>query len=121
MKKIIFAFVYLLPIVVTAQQRSGKYFVYAQGGYLSSLYVHEAMQKTIVSEAETRNHKCIILNAGLQLLISKIWRVGLAFTYDHFGTKYRSVEYSALSYLFRCDRIWRETKKSILYSGLPLG
>jgi hypothetical protein len=121
MKKIIFAFVYLLPIVITAQQKPRKYFIYAQGGYLSSLYVNEAMQKKIVSETETHTHKCIILNAGLQWRISRNWRMGPAFTYDHFGTKYRSVEYSALNYLFRCDRIWRETKKSILYSGLSIG
>ena len=33
----------------------------------------------------------------------------------------RSVEYSNLSYLLRCDRIWKKTKNYSLYSGLAAG
>ena len=100
MKKLILAFVILLPLSVLAQQRPGKYLFYIQGGYMSSGYIKESGQKEIVSEK---------------------WRIGPAFTYDHFGTKHRSVEYSNLSYMMRCDRIWKTTKKYSFYSGLSLG
>jgi len=121
MKKIIIAILILLALSVPAQQRPGKYFFYVQGGYRSSGYIKEAGQKEIVSESETHHHRCIIFNAGFLVRISEKWRTGLAFTYDHFGTKHRSVEYSNLSYMLRCDRIWKETKKILFYSGLSLG
>jgi opacity protein-like surface antigen len=104
-----------------AQSLTKKYCFYIQGGYMSSLYVKKAGQGEIISETEARHHKCIILNAGIQVNLSKKWKIGLAFTYDHFGTKHRSVEFSTLSYLLRCDRTWKETKKYTLYSGLSLG
>ncbi len=121
MKKIIFAIVILLPLSVLAQQRPGKYFFYVQSGYMSSGYIKESGQKEIVSKTETHQHKCIIFNAGFLVKISEKWRTGPAFTYDHFGSKHRSVEYSNISYMIRCDRIWKETKKFLFYSGLSLG
>jgi len=119
-KRILFYFVFL-PILINAQQPSGKYFIYVQGGYLSSGYVKKAMQKSIVTETDPHNHKCIILNAGFQMMIAKNWRIGPSFTYDHFGTKYRDVEFHSFSYLFRTDRIWKETKQVTFYSGICLG
>jgi hypothetical protein len=104
-----------------SQQLQKKYFVYVGGGHISSLYVNRAVLKTIVSETDSRSHACPILNAGIQRMVSKDWRVGLSFSYDHFGLKDRSIEYSSLGYMLRCDRIWKETKKSILYSGLSAG
>jgi hypothetical protein len=121
MNKLIIAFVILLPLSVPAQQRPGKYLFYIQGGYMSSGYIKESGQKEIVSETETQHHKCIIFNAGLLVSLSEKWRIGPAFTYDHFGTKHRSVEHSNLSYMMRCDRIWKATKKYSFYSGLSLG
>lgn len=121
MKKIIIALVILLPVSLPAQQQAGKFFFYVQGGYMSSGYVKESVQKVIVSAKETQHHKCIILNAGFLVRISENWRVGPAFTYDHFGTKHRSVEVSNLSYMLRCDRIWKETKNYLFYSGFSLG
>ena len=121
MKKLILAFVILLPLAVPAQQRQGKYFIYIQGGYKSSGYIKESGQKEIVSETETHHHRCIIFNAGFLVKLSDKWRIGPAFTYDHFGTKHRSVEYSNLSYMIRCDRIWKEAKHYSFYSGLSLG
>ena len=53
--------------------------------------------------------------------VSEKWRTGFAFTYDHFGTKHRSVEYSNLSYMLRFDRIWKESKTFLFYSGLSVG
>ena len=97
------------------------HFFYIHGGYRSSGYIKESWQKEIVSETETHRHKCIILNAGFLVRIAEKWRTGLAFTYDHFGAKHRSVEYSNLSYMLRCDRIWKETKNFFFYSGLSLG
>ncbi len=121
MKKIILALMILLPLSLTAQQSRGKYFFYIQGGYKSSGYIKESRQKEIVSETETHHHRCIIFSAGFLLRLSEKWRIGPAFTYDHFGTKHRSVEYSNLSYMIRSDRIWKETKKYSFYSGLSLG
>lgn len=121
MKKIFIALVILLPLSVPAQQQPGKYFFYVQGGYRSSGYIKEAGQKEIVSKTETHHHKCIIFNAGFLVRVSEKWRTGPAFTYDHFGTKHRSVEYSNLSYMIRCDRIWKENKNFLFYSGLSLG
>lgn len=88
---------------------------------MSSGYINESGQKEIVSAKETQHHKCIIFNAGFLVKISEKYRIGPAFTYDHFGTKHRSVEYSNLSYMMRCDRIWKETKNISFYSGLSLG
>ena len=80
-----------------------------------------ANQKQIVSETETKHHKCIIFNTGIQWDISEQWRIGASFTYDHFGTKYRSLEYSNISYLLRCDKVWKKTKIYTLYSGISAG
>jgi hypothetical protein len=121
MKKLIIAFIILLPMSVPAQQQPGKYFFYVQGGFMSSGYIKEAGQKEIISKTETHHHRCIIFNAGFLVRVSEKWRTGPAFTYDHFGTKHRSVEYSNISYMMRCDRIWKETKKFLFYSGLSLG
>jgi len=121
MKRLIFFFFVLLPVFLSAQRSSGKYFFYVQGGYLSAWYVKEAMQKSIATETDPHNHKCIILNAGFQIKVSKDWRVGPSFTYDHFGTKHRDVEFHSFSYLLRVDRIWKETKQISIYSGLSLG
>jgi len=121
MKRLVFCSFVLLPIFLSAQISSGKYFIYVQGGYVSSWYVKEAMQKSIVTETDPHTHKCIILNAGLQIKISKNWRIGPSFTYDHFGTKHRDVEFHSFSYLLRVDRIWKETKQMTLYSGLCSG
>src|SRR5712671_4649604 len=111
----------LLPISLLAQQQPGKFLLYAQGGYMSSGYIKKSGEKEIVSTTETRHHKCIILNAGFLVSLSQKWRIGSVFVYDHFGTKRRSVEYSNLSYMIRCDRIWKETKKYSFYSGLAFG
>ncbi|HMK26941.1 MAG TPA: hypothetical protein VK483_13000 [Chitinophagaceae bacterium] len=121
MKKLVLVFVILLPVLLLAQQRPGKYLFYIQGGYMSSGYIKESRQKEIVSEKETQHHKCIIFSAGFMINLSEKWRIGPAFTYDHFGTKHRSVEYSNLSYMLRCDKIWKATKKYSFYSGLSLG
>ena len=121
MKKIILVFLYFLPTMLLAQKLTRKYSFYIQGGYLSSGYIKESAQKKIVSALETQHHKYIILNAGFQVHLSEKWRTGLVFTYDHFGTKKRSVEYSNLCYMFRCDRIWIKTKKYSCYSGLSFG
>ena len=115
------AFMILLPLSVSAQRRPGKYFFYVQGGYMSSGYIKESGQNDIISKTETQHHKCIILNAGFLVRVAEKWRVGPAFTYDHFGTKHRSVEYSNLNYMMRCDRIWKETKNFFFYSGLSFG
>ena len=112
---------YFLPISLLGQELPKKHSIYVQGGYMSSLYVKEAKGKRIISETETMHHKCVILNAGFQLLLTNKWLIGPAFTYDHFGTKQRAVEYSVLSYLLRCDRMWKETKIYRLYSGLAIG
>ena len=121
MKNLICVFLYLLPLSAPSQQLSEKYSIYIQGGFISSLYVKEAMFKHIVSETHSHHHACPILSAGFQWNISNKWRVGPTFSYDHFGLKDRSVEYNVLSYLLRCDRIWKETKKINFYSGLSLG
>jgi hypothetical protein len=120
MKKLFILLFVFLPVAILAQV-TGKYSFYVQGGYLSSGYVHEAFQNSIVSKKESHNHKCIILNAGFQMEVAEKWRLGPSFTYDHFGTKRRSVEYSTLSYLLRADRVWKETKTYWLYSGFALG
>lgn len=103
------------------QPAGGRISFYAQGGYMSSGYIKEWGQKELTSSTETHRHKCIILNAGLQVRVAANWRAGFSFTYDHFGTKHRSVEYSNLSYMLRGDRIWRESKRLLLYSGLAAG
>lgn len=121
MKKIFKIFLVLLSFSASAQQQQEKFSFYVQGGYMSSGYIKESALKEIVSAKETQHHKCIILNAGFLFRISDKWRIGPAFTYDHFGTKHRSVEFSNLSYMIRTDRIWKETKSFSLYSGLSLG
>ncbi len=121
MKKIIFVYALLLPIIIKAQQQSKHISLYIHGGYKSAAYLKENSHEHLISETETRHHKCIIFSAGLQWDISEKWRIGPSFTYDHFGTKLRSVEYSNLSYLLRCDRIWKKTKNYSLYSGLAIG
>jgi hypothetical protein len=121
MKITILVFGILLSLSASAQHHSGKFFFYIQGGYKSSGYINESGHKEIVSAKETQHHKCIIFNAGFLVRVSDKWRTGPAFTYDHFGTKHRSVEFSNLSYMLRCDRIWKENKSFLIYSGLSLG
>jgi hypothetical protein len=121
MKKTIFIYALLFPIIIKAQQQSKHISFYMHGGYKSAVYLKENSHEHLISETETNHHKCIILNAGLQWDISEKWRIGPSFTYDHFGTKLRSVEYSNLSYLLRCDRVWKKTKNYSLYSGLAAG
>jgi hypothetical protein len=121
MKKVVASFLYFLQVSALCQQPAKKYSFYVEGGYMSSHYIKEARQKSIVSETESRHHRCIILNTGFQFSVSEKWRIGPAFTYDHFGTKHRSVEYSVLSYMLRGDRIWKQTGKFSLYSGLAIG
>lgn len=119
-KKICLSFLLIVSMISYGQQRE-KFYFYAQGGYKSSGYIKESAQHEIVSAKETAHHKCIVLNAGFLMKAGQNWRIGSAFTYDHFGTKHRSVEFSNLSYMLRCDRVWKKTKSYSLYSGLSLG
>jgi len=121
MKSVIIFSALLLPLVIAAQQNGGKVSFYAQGGYRSSNYILEDGRDHLNSATESHHHKCIILNAGLQYRFAAKWRAGISFTYDHFGTKHRSVELSNISYLLRCDRIWKEESRYLLYSGVMLG
>lgn len=121
MKSLIILYACLLPLAIAAQQNQKKVSFYTQGGYRSSNYIKEAGKYHLRSATESHHHKCIILNAGLQYRFAAKWVAGLSFTYDHFGTKHRSVELSNISYLIRCDRIWKEERRYLLYSGLMLG
>jgi opacity protein-like surface antigen len=121
-KKIILITAFAFPLLLQAQRISSKRLsLYIHGGYLSSNFLHKADHHELVSESETDDHKCITFNAGLQWKISDKWRTGLAFTYDHFGTKHRSLEYSNVSFLLRCDRVWMSKNKFLLYSGAAAG
>jgi hypothetical protein len=111
----------LLSLTTAAQQTGKKHSFYVQGGYRSSLFIKEAHKHGLNSETESNHHKCIVLNAGIQFYLRDNWRIGAAFTYDHFGTKHRSVEFSNLSYMLRCDKVWLEKNKYNLYSGLATG
>ena len=121
MKKIFILCIFFIPIVLQAQQPTKKISIYVLGGNKSSSYLKEAAHKQIVSKTEAKHHKCIVFNAGIQFDISEKWRIGASFTYDHFGTKHRSIEYSNISYLLRCDRVWKNGKNYALYSGLATG
>lgn len=121
MKKIIIALAFLLPFTLTAQQHSGKISFFYQAGYLSAGYINKSGQNEIATMKEAQPHKCIIFNVGFLMRLSEKWRMGPAFTYDHFGTKQRTGEHSNLSYMVRSDRIWKETKTYLFYSGLSLG
>lgn len=111
----------LILSMISYGQQQGKLSFYAQGGYKSSGYIKESAHNEIASAKETAHHKCIVLNAGFLVNIADKWRIGPAFTYDHFGTKHRSVEFSNLSYMLRCDRTWKAAKTYSLYSGVSLG
>ena len=121
MKKLIIAITFLLSIKLSAQQHSGRISFFYQPGYMSSGFIIKSGQNEIATAKETQPHKCIIFNAGFLMRISEKWRMGPAFTYDHFGTKKRSGEYSNLSFMLRSDRIWKEGKTYLFYSGLSLG
>jgi hypothetical protein len=121
MKKLIIAISFLLPITLSAQQQSGKISFFYQAGYMSSGFITKSGQNKIATTTETQPHKCIIFNVGFLMRLSEKWRIGPAFTYDHFGTKQRSGEYSNLSFMVRSDRIWKETKTYLFYSGLSSG
>jgi hypothetical protein len=109
-----------ISLTIGAQQTSNHSF-YVQAGYRSSLFIKEAREHGLNSATESSHHKCIVLNAGFQFYLRYNWRIGASFTYDHFGSKHRSVEFSNLSYMFRCDKIWLERNKYRLYSGLATG
>lgn len=111
----------LLSLTIAAQHNKHKHSFYLQGGYRSSLFIKENGDHHLVSETESHQHKCIVFNTGVLFYAAQNWRVGASFTYDHFGTKHRSVEHSNLSYLLRCDRVWKEKSRYLLYSGLMLG
>lgn len=121
MKRSALLYACLLPLVIAAQADGRKYSFYAQAGYMSSSYIKESSANHLTSATETHQHLCIIFNTGVQISLSRQWRAGAGFTYDHFGTKHRSVEYSNISYMLRCDRIWKEKAKYLLYSGIAAG
>ena len=121
MKKLIIAISFLSPITLLAQQQSGRISFFYQPGYMSSGFITKTRQNEIATAKETQPHKCIIFNVGFLMRLSETWRIGPAFTYDHIGTKLRSGEYSSLSFMLRCDRIWKETKTYLFYSGLSFG
>lgn len=121
MKKHTLIVTLLLASTLSFCQQHKKYVLYVQGGYKSSGYIQESAHNEIASAKETAHHKCIVLNAGFLVNIAAKWRIGPAFTYDHFGTKHRSVEFSNLSYMLRCDRTWKSAKTYSLYSGVSLG
>ena len=121
MKKNTLILILLLASTLSFCQQHEKYVFYVQGGYKSSGYIKESGHNEIVSAKETQHHKCIVLNAGFLVNVADKWRVGPAFTYDHFGTKRRSAEFSNLSYMLRCDRTWKSAKTYSLYSGASLG
>jgi hypothetical protein len=111
----------LLALTSPAQLTGKKHSFYVQGGYRSSLFIKEAQKHGLNSETESSHHKCIVMNAGFHFYLRDSWRIGAAFTYDHFGTKHRSVEFSNLSYMLRCDKVWWKKNKYSLYSGLATG
>ena len=121
MKPVIILPACLLSMTVSGQQNEKKYSFYLQGGYKSSLFIKEAAMHTLSSATESNSHKCIVLNTGVQFYLTATCRIGASLTYDHFGTKHRSVEQSNLSYFVRCDRIWKQKRKYAWYSGLMLG
>ncbi|MBI1342673.1 MAG: hypothetical protein GC171_07065 [Terrimonas sp.] len=121
MKRIVITCFWIWPFFMFAQQNAKKLSLYVQGGYKSSAYFNKSGNHEFVSETEISHHKCIILNAGLQWQVAEKWRIGPSFTYDHFGTKQRSVEFSNMSFLLRGDRIWKATKDYEVYSGLAMG
>jgi len=121
MKKHLFTFFLFLPVCLIAQRSFHHVSFYVQGGYRSASYIKQASQKHISSSSETSHHRCIVLNTGLQLDLGKVWRAGFSFTYDHFGTKHRSVEFSNLSYMLRTDYTWMKWKTTSLYSGIAAG
>lgn len=104
-----------------AQHSSKKFSLYVQGGYMSNGFIKEGVAHHIHSATETHQHKCIIFSAGFMIDLPGKWRIGPAFTYDHFGTKHRSIEYSNLIYMLRADRIWKENKHFLFYSGAATG
>ena len=121
MKKLLLITVYLIPHLLQAQTNSKKMSVYYQAGHSSSNYLSAKAQDHLFSATESHDHKCIVFNIGMQYKISKDWRLGTAFTYDHIGTKHRSLEYSNVSYMLRADRIWKGAGKFSYYSGLAGG
>lgn len=121
MKPIIICYACLLSLAISAQQAEKKYSFYFQGGYKSSLFIKEHGGHRLRSGTESHQHKCIIFNTGIQFFLRGNLRIGTSFTYDHFGTKHRSVEHSNLSYMLRCDWIWKEKNSYLLYSGLAGG
>lgn len=121
MKALIILSACLLSLALSAQQSKKRHSFYVQCGYKSSLFIKEHGGHRLSSGTESHQHKCIIFNTGAQFLLTGNWRIGTSFTYDHFGTKHRSVEHSNLSYMLRCDWIWKEKNTYILYSGLAGG
>ena len=121
MKKILLTTVFVLPLLLQAQKNSKKMSVYIQGGYSGSNFLNAKAQNLLSSKMESHDHKCIIFNAGIQWNISDKWRIGPALTYDHFGTKHRSLEYSNVSYMLRADRIWKHSDNFSIYSGTAAG
>ncbi len=121
MKKYVSILLLLLPVVVMAQSAK-KFSFYIHAGHRSAPYIKEAGHaQGIHSETETHDHKCIVFNTGIQYQLSDKWRTGISFTYDHFGTKHRSLELSNISYMGRLDRLWKNTDRMTLYSGAGVG
>jgi hypothetical protein len=113
--------VLFIPMMAYAQSRTKNLSFFVNGGYISSGYLKEAVNRSQHKMLDSRNHNCIILNTGIQFRVAEKWRIGPAFSYDHFGIKDRQLSFSRLSYMFRTDRIWKETKKIVLYSGISAG
>ena len=115
----------ILPIIFLlnsffgfSQEKKIKYSFYAGGGLFSARYLDT--YATHLEPESSRGHLCPVLNTGIQIEKGK-WRVGSGFSYDHFGPKDRSAEYSTLSYYLAADRSWIESRDTKIYSGFSLG
>jgi hypothetical protein len=119
--KSLVALILLITSNSYAQPPAKEISFYLHGGFYSENFMRLAVFRKMMSESNTHAHVCPVLNTGFQITLPGKWRVGPAFSYDHFGLHDRAIEYSILGYSIKGDKTWYETQRLGFYSGISLG
>ena len=102
--------------------QSEKHEFYITAGIGTAPFIIETLSHLDLFSTEyRRDHVNPVITVGYQYRISKKIKIGPEIIFDKFWINDKEDNYRFNSYLGRCDLIWRETKKVVIYSGISAG
>jgi len=121
MKKII-PLIALSTFGLVSRGQSEKHEFHVSAGIGTAPFIIETLNHLDFFSTEVRkDHVNPVITAGYLYRVSKKIKVGPEIIFDKFWIDDKEDNYSFNSYLGRCDFIWRETRKVIIYSGISAG